>query len=147
MQCYSGLSSAGVSAPSLARKAGRLERKLERVGFPYNCERCIYRGKVAKKQRSWYLCKESKENMMELAKVTSKGQITIPVQIRKKLKLKEGDKVFFIEEKGKVFFQNASQVALKTFQEKMQGEALKAGFASEEDVANYISNLRKNNGK
>ena len=84
---------------------------------------------------------------MELAKVTSKGQITIPVQIRKKLKLKEGDKVFFLEEKGKVFFQNASQVALQTFQEKMQGEALKAGFASEEDVINYISDLRKTNGK
>ena len=32
---------------------------------------------------------------MELAKVTSKGQITIPLMIRKKLQLKTGDKVFF----------------------------------------------------
>ena len=84
---------------------------------------------------------------MELAKITSKGQITIPIQIRKKLKLKEGDKVFFIEEKGKVFFQNASQVALTTFQEEMTGEASNAGFASEEDVINYIKDLRKNDGR
>jgi|YelNatPaOPRAMG01_1025707.scaffolds.fasta_scaffold458849_1 AbrB family looped-hinge helix DNA binding protein len=84
---------------------------------------------------------------MELAKVTSKGQITIPVQIRKKLKLKEGDKVFFFEEKGKIFFQNASQVALRIFQEEMAGEAVKAGFTSEEDVINYINDLRRNDGQ
>jgi len=29
---------------------------------------------------------------MELARISSKGQITIPVDIRKKLNLKEGDK-------------------------------------------------------
>ena len=83
---------------------------------------------------------------MELAKLTSKGQITIPIQIRKKLKLKEGDKIFFLEEKGKVFLQNASQVALKMFQNEMEGEASKAGFASEEDVVAYISSLRKTDG-
>ena len=33
---------------------------------------------------------------MELAKVTSKGQVTIPVEIRKKLGIKNGDKVLFI---------------------------------------------------
>ena len=35
---------------------------------------------------------------MELAKVTSKGQVTIPVEIRKKLGIREGDKILFIEE-------------------------------------------------
>ena len=30
---------------------------------------------------------------MELAKVTSKGQITIPIDIRKKLGIREGDKI------------------------------------------------------
>jgi antitoxin PrlF len=80
---------------------------------------------------------------MELAKLTSKGQITIPVQIRKKLKLKEGDKVFFTEEKGKVIFQNASQVSLATIQNEMANEGEKAGFSSEEDVINYIKNIRE----
>jgi AbrB family looped-hinge helix DNA binding protein len=80
---------------------------------------------------------------MELAKVTSKGQITIPVQIRKRLKLKEGDKVFFSEEKGRVIFQNASQVALSNIQKSMEGESKKVGFETEEDVVNYIKQIRQ----
>ena len=39
-----------------------------------------------------------KELPMELAKVTSKGQVTIPVEIRRKLGIKNGDKVLFMEE-------------------------------------------------
>ena len=35
---------------------------------------------------------------MELAKVLPKGQITIPAAIRKKLDLKVGDKILFIED-------------------------------------------------
>jgi AbrB family looped-hinge helix DNA binding protein len=80
---------------------------------------------------------------MELAKLTSKGQITIPKQIRNKLKLKEGDKVFFIEEKGKIYFQNSSQIALVEFQDEMKGQAVKSKFNSEEDVVSYIKNLRQ----
>ena len=33
---------------------------------------------------------------MEVAKVTSKGQITIPISIRRKLDINEGDKVLFV---------------------------------------------------
>ena len=33
---------------------------------------------------------------MEVAKITSKGQITIPISIRRQLELNEGDKVLFI---------------------------------------------------
>ena len=83
---------------------------------------------------------------MELAKLTSKGQITIPVEIRKRLNLKKGDKVSFLEENGKIYFQNASHVALRNFQEKMTGEAAKAGFESEEDVVRYIKDLRSSSG-
>ena len=35
---------------------------------------------------------------MELAKVTSKGQVTIPIEIRKKLGIKNGDKILNLEE-------------------------------------------------
>lgn len=31
---------------------------------------------------------------MEIARISSKGQITIPVSVRNRLKLKTGDKVF-----------------------------------------------------
>jgi antitoxin PrlF len=79
---------------------------------------------------------------MELATVTSKGQITIPVKIRNKLSLKTGDQVFFMEEKGKIVFRNASQIALSSIQNEMKGKADKGGFKSEEDVVDYIKELR-----
>lgn len=50
---------------------------------------------------------------MELAKITSKGQITIPINIRKKLNIKDGDKVIFIEENGRVVMENSTKVALR----------------------------------
>ena len=80
---------------------------------------------------------------MELAKVTSKGQITIPLTIRKSLQLKTGDKVFFEESKGKVYIANASQITLSNIQTQMQGEAEKKGFQTEDDVVAYIKELRK----
>ena len=80
---------------------------------------------------------------MELAQVTSKGQITIPVLIRNKLQLKTGDKVFFEENRGKIYITNASQITLSTVQAQMQGEAEKAGFQTEDDVVAYIKELRK----
>lgn len=80
---------------------------------------------------------------MELAKVTSKGQITIPLMIRNRLQLKTGDKVFFEESKGKIYITNASQITFAKVQAQMQGEAEKAGFQTEEDVIAYIKELRK----
>ena len=80
---------------------------------------------------------------MEHAKVTSKGQITIPRMIRNKLQLKTGDTVFFEESRGKVYITNASQITLSNVQKQMQGEAEKAGFQTEDDVVAYIKELRK----
>ena len=45
---------------------------------------------------------------MELAKVMSKGQVTIPINIRKKLNLKEGDKILFIEKDGNMVIANSA---------------------------------------
>ena len=41
---------------------------------------------------------------MEVAKVTSKGQITIPRDIRDKMNIKRGDKIVFLKIMGNVFF-------------------------------------------
>lgn len=80
---------------------------------------------------------------MELAKVTSKGQITIPSRIRTKLKLKPGDKVLFVEEEGVVTVRNSSMVALSTIQDAMAGEAERSGIANEEDVVKLVKEVRR----
>lgn len=49
---------------------------------------------------------------MELANITSKGQITIPVSVRRKLGVKDGDKVLFLDEGQGVVMVNASVQAL-----------------------------------
>lgn len=50
---------------------------------------------------------------MELAKVTSKGQITIPVEIRRKLGIKDGDKVLFMEDGSRIYMMNSSMGVLR----------------------------------
>ena len=80
---------------------------------------------------------------MELSRVSSKGQITIPIEIRKKLNIKEGDKVLFVEEDGNIFVLNASLIALKEIQENMKDEGDKQDFNSEEDVNQYIEKIRE----
>lgn len=80
---------------------------------------------------------------MELARISSKGQITIPKEVRNKLNLKEGDKVLFIVEDGKVVIANASYMAFKEIQQAMQGEAKNQGLSSEEDVDKLIKEVRK----
>ena len=80
---------------------------------------------------------------MELAKVTSKGQITIPIEIRKKLGLKEGSKVLFLEEAGRIYLANSSMEALREAQAAFAGEAERLGLETEEDVVAMVKELRK----
>ncbi len=68
---------------------------------------------------------------MELAKVTSKGQITIPVEIRKRLRIKDGDKVLFIEDDGRIYMMNSSMDVLRETQKAFVGGAKKVGSVSE----------------
>ncbi len=80
---------------------------------------------------------------MEVAKVSSKGQITIPVSIRNKLKLKTGDKVVILEENGRFYFENSALMAFKRVEEAFAGEAQKAGFQTEADMQTYMNQIRK----
>ena len=80
---------------------------------------------------------------MELAKVTSKGQITLPVDIRRKLGVKEGDKVLFMEERGRIFVMNSSMEALRKAQEAFAGEAERLGLKDEDDVVRMIAEFRE----
>lgn len=80
---------------------------------------------------------------MELAKITSKGQITIPVDIRRKLGVKEGDKVLFVEEAGKIYILNSSMEALKEAQSAFAGEAERAGLKNEDDAVAMMKEFRQ----
>lgn len=80
---------------------------------------------------------------MELAKITTKGQITIPIDIRRKLGLKEGDKVLFIEEAGKIYLTNSSMNALLAAQTAFSGEAERTGLADEQGVVELVRDIRK----
>jgi AbrB family looped-hinge helix DNA binding protein len=80
---------------------------------------------------------------MELAKITLRGQITIPVEIRKKLGVKDGDKVVFIEENGRIVMENSVRVALKDVQDAFRGEAERLGLKNEQDVVSMIKGVRR----
>ena len=79
---------------------------------------------------------------MELAKVTSKGQITIPVAIRRALGVKDGDKVMFIQQEGKVIMMNASLDALLEAQQSFAGVADELGLKDDEDVVDMVKEIR-----
>jgi len=79
---------------------------------------------------------------MELAKITTRGQITIPLAIRRKLGVKDGDKVVFLEQEGRIIMENSIMLALKEAQDAFRGEAERLGLKTEEDVAAMVKEAR-----
>ena len=84
---------------------------------------------------------------MDLAKITSKGQVTIPRDIREKMNLKTGDKILFFEDNGKIFLENSNTFVLSNFQKAMEGAAAETGFSDPDDVVYYMKQLRKSKKK
>ena len=78
------------------------------------------------------------------AKVMSKGQITIPKDIRAFLGISCGDRVsFIVDGTNGVRMVNAATYAMELLQKGMSGAAENAGLNSEEDVMDMISEMRK----
>ena len=73
----------------------------------------------------------------------TKGQITIPKNVREALGVESGDRVTFIVDGSNVRVVNSAVFAIMRFQNQMRGEAEKAGLFSEEDVANWITQSRR----
>jgi len=75
---------------------------------------------------------------MNLARVSANGQITVPVEIRRALKLKEGDKVLFLQkENGEIIVNNTSLVAIGEAQQAVAGSAY-----SEDEILADVMKLR-----
>jgi AbrB family looped-hinge helix DNA binding protein len=80
--------------------------------------------------------------MLDVAKISIKGQVTIPVEIRKKLGLKEGAKVIFMERGGEIVLLNSNRLAFEEFQREMAGEAETARLNSEQDIVDLVRQIR-----
>ena len=78
------------------------------------------------------------------ARVMAKGQVTIPKNVRAALGIETGDRVTFIVDGNNVRVVNSTVYALMRFQEQMKDEAEKAGLFTEDDVAEWITQSRKN---
>jgi AbrB family looped-hinge helix DNA binding protein len=85
----------------------------------------------------------AKQAFADNAKVMSKGQITIPKDVREVLGVSNGDRVTFIVEGSSVRIVNSAVYAMQILQKEMSGEAKQAGLDSEEDVLDLINNIRK----
>ena len=76
------------------------------------------------------------------AKVMSKGQITIPKDVRTVLGVSNGDRVTFIVEGNIVRLVNSAVYAMQVLQDEMAGEAQRTGLNSEEDVMALVKEMR-----
>ena len=79
---------------------------------------------------------------IDSAKVMSKGQVTIPKDVREILGVSTGDRVTFIVEGTSVRIVNSAVYAMQILQNEMAGEAGRTGLTSEEDVMTLVNDLR-----
>lgn len=76
------------------------------------------------------------------AKVMSKGQVTIPKDVRDILGISNGDRVSFIVEGDTVRIVNSAVYAMQMLQQETKGEAKKAGLETDEDGVRLISEMK-----
>jgi antitoxin PrlF len=75
---------------------------------------------------------------MSISQITSKGQITIPLEVRKRLGLKKGDRLEFVIQ-GKQTVIRPARAAANPFQ--AYAGALKSP-SSREEINRWVSDLR-----
>lgn len=76
------------------------------------------------------------------AKVMSKGQITIPKDVREILGISCGDRVTFVVENGNVRLINSAVYAMQMLQAQMAGEAENTGLTTDNSIMNFIKEIR-----
>ncbi|MBR4196145.1 MAG: AbrB/MazE/SpoVT family DNA-binding domain-containing protein [Synergistaceae bacterium] len=72
------------------------------------------------------------------------GKIIIPGEIQKLLGLSDGGRVMFITDGEEVRIVNPATRAFSELQEAMKGAAEEAGWTSDDDVVDYIMDMRRN---
>lgn len=80
---------------------------------------------------------------MNLAKISANGQITLPIEIRRLLGLKSGDKVLFLRKQdGEIVLSNASAQAIRKGQAAFANAAEDMGISSESGVQALVDEVR-----
>ena len=80
---------------------------------------------------------------MNIVRLSANGQITVPVEIRRLLDLKFGDKILLYQNKsGEIVLDNASANALYKVQNAMEGVAERLGLRDEDDVQKLVDEVR-----
>lgn len=80
--------------------------------------------------------------MIDNAKVMSKGQVTIPKEVRDLLKIAEGDRVTFICQDDYAIVMNANTYAMRTLQKEMLDEFEKSGLKNDDDIMDLVKEVR-----
>ena len=82
---------------------------------------------------------------MNLAKISANGQITVPVEIRRQLGLKSGDKILFLQKQnGEIVVSNASAASIRKAQ---AGAADALGVSGEDDIQALVDEVRYGKGR
>lgn len=83
------------------------------------------------------------------AKISSKGQVTIPISIRREFGIEPGDSIFFYKDfDGRACFDRSDRYirgmqALENAQRAFEGAAEAAGLETEQDVVDMINRMRR----
>ena len=81
--------------------------------------------------------------VLDMAKVTSKGQVTVPASVRGAIGIQEGDKILFVqEEDGRVSLYGSNMQVLKSAQAAFSGAAEEAGLETLDDVVSLVADVR-----
>lgn len=79
---------------------------------------------------------------IDSAKVMSKGQVTIPKEVREVLGVTSGDRVSFIVEGNTVRIVSSAVYAMQMLQAEMEGEAERTNLTSDDAVMALVKELR-----
>ena len=82
------------------------------------------------------------EEVIELGKISARGQIAIPAEIRREMDLKEGQKVLFVLEDGTLTIKKVSSQSFAQITKPLKEVAKKAGL-QEKDVPEMLQRFRK----
>ena len=84
------------------------------------------------------------ETLKENVRIIQDNKVVIPDEVQKILGVANGYKVMFIADGEEVRIVNPAVHAMRKLQEAMKGAAEEAGWESDDDVVEYIMEMRRN---